>query len=95
MEIGRPSKDVEVRPRALPSDACQPRQDYPVMDPDKVDRRFTCRYYDACLDHAYRQKWGSFSCGGCDVQEPVTRLQERSDMVGLAGVLEEVFRRRN
>lgn len=36
-----------------------------IVWPEKVERHFRCRFYQACLDKAAALDWISFSCGHC------------------------------
>ena len=38
---------------------------FEVPTGDQVARYLECNNYDACLGHAARNKWASFSCEGC------------------------------
>ena len=40
-------------------------------------RRVYCRRYDVCLDVAHRNRWQSFMCRACDVQDEISR-EERA-----------------
>jgi hypothetical protein len=45
------------RPNPLPAT--------PAADAQAVRRKVFCDHYDRCLDTAVENRWGGFSCAGC------------------------------
>lgn len=91
---GRPPRsDVEVHLPVLPDDS-RPSKAPASGTSAEPDRRFRCKRYNRCLDYAYKSGWPSFHCLMCNVQEMISRTQERSELEGFAEIIKEVFRRR-
>lgn len=65
-----------------------------IHDPELVPehRRLDCRRYNGCLTVAYKQDWPGFSCAGCQVRDPLTDDERRSDLEGMARLISEIPR---
>ncbi len=35
------------------------------LDPEKVERKFSCSHYNHCLDRAIELGWSGFTCARC------------------------------
>jgi hypothetical protein len=71
--------------RSLPLDSRPEPLRHPDDAPDQ--RKLLCRRYRDCLSHAVSMFWESFGCGSCDVDESLTRDEQKRDLDGLAGFL--------
>ncbi|MGA2027477.1 MAG: hypothetical protein ABSH17_10490 [Syntrophobacteraceae bacterium] len=63
-----------------------------VEEPQRVERKVFCKYYECCLDVALSRGWANFSCKSCADFGPVERsarewIEDESQCADLLSVV--------
>lgn len=75
----KPRNTVEYQ-KLLLIGASPKRRRIPVSDDFDIesDRRVYCKHYSTCLDYAVSEKWVSWTCKDCTINEPITIDDKRA-----------------
>lgn len=82
-DVGRPHQSGDAMIFMILAPIPNPvRRDAPIQDVENTAtiRKLHCRLQSACLKYAAKESWQGMSCERCDVDEPMSLEDLRSDV---------------